>query len=292
MSKKKQHRHHLRFDSVTAGISITMVLILIGIVVFIASMANSIGRTMKENFSVDILLEDSLTTEQIQALQADLQKKPYTHKVVFYSKEEVTRNMAKEYDDVNPQEFVGESPYPATIELSLKAEYTEKDSLKRYMTPLKETAGITDVIYPEDLMTDVNNNIRKISLILLIIAALLSAVSIALVNNTVRLNVARRRHSIQTMKLVGASWGFISRPFLVKALIMGLMAALAADGIIYLGIHRLVLWDKEAASMITLRVMVTTLGTVAVCGVLLTLLSTLFSVNKHISMDREEAALY
>lgn len=292
MPKKKHHRHHLRFDSITAGISITMVLILIGIVAFIASMADSVGRTMKENFSVDILLDDSLTTEQINVMKADLQKKAYTREVVFISKEEATRTMAEAYDDVNPQEFVGESPYPASFEVSLKAEYTEKDSLTRYMPPLKKVTGVTDVIYPEDLMTNVNDNIRKISLILLIIAALLSAVSIALVNNTVRLNVARRRHSIQIMKLVGASWGFIRRPFLLKALVMGLAAAVLADGVIFLFIHRLILWDQDAAAMITPFVMVVTLGTVGVCGVLLTVLSTLFSVNKHISMNREQAALY
>lgn len=292
MPKKKHHRHHLRFDSITAGISITMVLILIGIVAFIASMADSVGRTMKENFSVDILLDDSLTTEQINVMKADLQKKAYTREVVFISKEEATRTMAEAYDDVNPQEFVGESPYPASFEVSLKAEYTEKDSLTRYMPPLKQVTGVTDVIYPEDLMTNVNDNIRKISLILLIIAALLSAVSIALVNNTVRLNVARRRHSIQIMKLVGASWGFIRRPFLLKALVMGLAAALLADGVIFLFIRRLILWDQDAAAMITPYVLAITLGTVGVCGVLLTVLSTLFSVNKHISMNREQAALY
>lgn len=292
MPKKKHHRHHLRFDSITAGISITMVLILIGIVAFIASMADSVGRTMKENFSVDILLDDSLTTEQINVMKADLQKKAYTREVVFISKEEATRTMAEAYDDVNPQEFVGESPYPASFEVSLKAEYTEKDSLTRYMPPLKKVTGVTDVIYPEDLMTNVNDNIRKISLILLIIAALLSAVSIALVNNTVRLNVARRRHSIQIMKLVGASWGFIRRPFLLKALVMGLAAAVLADGVIFLFIRRLILWDQDAAAMITPYVLAITLGTVGVCGVLLTVLSTLFSVNKHISMNREQAALY
>lgn len=292
MPKKKHHRHHLRFDSITAGISITMVLILIGIVAFIASMADSVGRTMKENFSVDILLDDSLTTEQINVMKADLQKKAYTREVVFISKEEATRTMAEAYDDVNPQEFVGESPYPASFEVSLKAEYTEKDSLTRYMPPLKKVTGVTDVIYPEDLMTNVNDNIRKISLVLLIIAALLSAVSIALVNNTVRLNVARRRHSIQIMKLVGASWGFIRRPFLLKALVMGLAAAVLADGVIFLFIRRLILWDQDAAAMITPFVMIVTLGTVGICGVLLTVLSTLFSVNKHISMNREQAALY
>lgn len=292
MRKKKHRQHHVRFDSITAGISITMVLILIGIVVFIASMANSIGRTVKENCSVDILLEDSLTTEQVQVMQQELQKKPFSRAVVYISKEEATRSMAEAYDDVNPQEFVGESPYPASFEVSLKAEYTESDSLARYMPPLKEMTGVTDVIYPEDIMDDINNNIRKISLILLIIAALLSVVSIALVNNTVRLNVARHRHSIQTMKLVGASWGFISRPFLLKALMMGLAAGLLADGMIYLGIRRLIMWDKDAASLITTNVMVLTLGTVAVCGLVLTMLSTLFSVSKHISMNREEAALY
>lgn len=292
MAKKKHHHRPGRFDSMTAGISITMVLVLIGIVVFIVSIADTVGRTMRENFSVDVLLDDSMTTAQVQQMKHDLEARVYTKEVVFISKEEATKSMAEAYDDVNPQEFVGESPYPASFEISLKAEYTERDSLVRYMPPLKKMTGVTDVIYPEDLMTEVNDNIRKISLVLLIIAGLLSIVSIALINNTMRLNVSRRRHSIQTMKLVGATWGFISRPFLVKAFTIGLLASIIADGLIFLGIERLLAWDAEAATIISAEVIIFTLAVVALCGIMLTVISAWFSVRRHLSMSRDEAALY
>lgn len=291
MSKKK-HRHHPgHLDSVTAGISTTMVLILVGIIVFIGTMADSLGRSVKENFTVEVLLEDSLTKAETLKLQKELTAMPYTKHVTYISKEKATQSMAETFD-TDPKEFIGNSPFPASFEIHLHADYADTDSLKRFMPSLKQTLGVTDVIYPEDLMSKVNKNFQQISIVLLIIAGLLAIVSIALINNTMRLNVARRRHSIQTMKLVGASWGFIRHPFIRRALWMGIVAGLLADGVIGSGIYTLMTWDQEVAALITPLVIATTLGTVLVCGVVLTLVCSFFSVNKHLHMSRDEAALY
>lgn len=291
MSKKK-HRHHPgHLDSVTAGISTTMVLILVGIIVFIGTMADSLGRSVKENFTVEVLLEDSLSKADTQKLQKELIAMPYTKHVTYISKEKATKSMAEAFD-TDPKEFIGNSPFPASFELHLNADYADTDSLKRFMPALKETAGITDVIYPEDLMSKVNKNFQQISIVLLIIALLLSIVSIALINNTMRLNVARRRHSIQTMKLVGASWSFIRRPFIRRALRMGILAGLLADGVLGSGIYTLMSWDEEVAALITPFVITTTLGTVFVCGGVLTVVCSFYSVNNHLHMSRDEAALY
>lgn len=292
MSKRKKHKsHHGRLDSMTAFISTTMVLILVGTTVFFTVMADSLSRTVKENFTVEILLEDSISLSQTKAMQSELTAMPYAKHVTYISKDQATKAMAEAYD-TDPTEFTGYSPFPASFEVNLKADYTVKDSLDRYMPSLKKAVGVMDVIYPEDLMSVVNQNIKNVSIILLVIASLLALVSIALINNTVRLNIARRRHTIQTMKLVGANWSFIRRPFIRRALWIGLFAALIADGILFGGITTLMQWDGEIAALITPVIIGITLLSVFVFGVVLTLISAFFSVNKHLGMTADEAALY
>lgn len=289
---KKKHRHHPgRLNSFTACISTAMVLILVGTIVFFGIMAESIGRTVRENFTVEVLLDDSLSQGETKLLQREISEMSYTRQVTYISKADAAKAMAEDLGE-NPNEFIGKNPYPASFEISLKAEYTEPDSLKRYMPSLKQAVGVMDVIYPEEMMTSVSDNIHRISLILLVIAALLGVVSVSLINNTMRLNIAQRRHSIQTMKLVGASWGFIRRPFLWRAFGLGLVASLLADAVLAGGFVALLQWDPENASLVTPAVMIVTLASVAVVGIVLTLVCSFFSVNRHLAMSREEAALY
>lgn len=275
----------------TACISISMVLILIGTVVFFATMADSISRQVKENFMVEVLLEDSLTSLQTYQLQQDIEAMPYTRRVDYTSKDRASRLQAEELD-INPEEFLGYSPIPASFELSLKAEYANPDSLDAYMPNLFKASGVTDVVYPNDLMGKINEYIRTASIILLAIALLLGTVSIALINSTLRLSIAQRRHTIQTMKLVGARWSFIRRPFLVQAVVLGLVAAGIAMCVLGSGIIALRNLDEEVATLISSVVVGATLVSVLVSGVLLTLICAYFSVNKHLTMSRDEAYLY
>lgn len=279
------------FNSFTACISTAMVLVLVGIIIFFSMMASAISRSVREEFTVEVFLDDSLTTASVQQLMDNISALPYTRQVTYVTKEDATRAMAEDFG-INPTEFVGNSPFPATLEVALKAEYTDPDSLKRYMPSLGKASGVTDVIYPENLMEEVSENVRRISLILLGVAVLLGVVSLSLINNTMRLNVARRRHTIQTMKLVGASWGFIRRPFLVQALGMGAVAGLLADLVLGLGFVGLLRWDPNNATLVTPTTIATTLLLVVAVGVGLTLCCAYFSVNKHLAMSRDEAAVY
>ena len=132
----------------------------------------------------------------------------------------------------DPSEFLGMNPFVATLELQLKSDYANPDSLMWIARELARRAEVTDVAYQEDLMDRVNSNIRKVSVVLLIIAVLLTFISYSLISNTVRLGVYSRRFLIHTMKLVGASWGFIRRPFMRDGLIVGLVAAILACGLL------------------------------------------------------------
>lgn len=268
-----------------------MVLVLVGMVVFFATMADNLSRTLRENFTVEVLIDDSTSNAQARELQTYLRRQPYTRTTHYISKEKATRIQA-EAQGIDPEEFLGYSPIPASFEVYLQADYANGDSLGRFMPALRKQPQVTDVVYPEDLMDNVNRNIGKASLVLLAVALLLGFVSLSLINNTMRMSVARRRHSIQTMKLVGARWSFIRRPFMKQAFWIGLWAVLLADGLLYAGIAALLRWDAGIASLITPLVVGVTLGVVAVVGLALTLITAFFSVNKHLYMSREEAHLY
>ena len=288
MRKKKSPRGG-RLDSVTACISTTMVLILVGTVLFFAALADNLSRSLRENFTVEVLLNDSIDQQQAYQLQTLLKSQPYTRQVVYTSKEEATR---QQVDLGMDNDFLGSSPIPASFEVHLKANYADTDSLQRYMPLLNKDARVSDVIYPSDLMKDVNRNIRKVSIILLIVAILLGFVSLALINNTLRMSVAKRRDAIQTMKLVGAKWSLIRRPFLTQAFYIGLISSIVADLTLWGAMLGLRSWDEDVSILVTPTVMVLTLIGVPAVGISLTVICAYFSVNRHIGMRRDDSYLY
>lgn len=288
--KKRKPARHL-MSSLTACISTTMVLVLVGITVFGGLMADKLEQTLKENFTVTLLLDDEVTNAQAYALQTDLRSMPYAKHVRYISKEKATRIQAETMGS-DPTEFIGYSPIPASFEVQLRADYACTDSLGKFAPNLQQVPGVTDVIYPKDLVAKVNRNFRQFSTVLLVIAALLGIVSLSLINNTMRLSIARRRQSIQVMKLIGARWGFIRRPFLVNAMMMGLLAGILAGGVIFGCISGLMSWDEGFAALVSPTVIAVTLGSIVLTGVLLTTVCAFFSVNKHLYMSRDEANLY
>ncbi len=287
MSKKK-HRKAGGFNNLTSCISITMVLLLLGTVVFFVAMADRLSRSVRENFSVQVLLDDSIPASGIARLQRELSTADFTKQLVYISKEQATREQAEALN-ADPTEFLGYSPIPASFEITLKAEYACNDSLEAHALPLKEKAYVLDVIYPQDLIESVNHNIGLISLILLGVAALLSIVSISLINSTISMSVYARRFTIQSMKLVGAKWSFIRRPFMWQAFWIGFIASAIACGLLYSGMTALMRWDAGLQVLITRDVITLTLAAVAAAGILLTLLCAFISVNRNLRMSSAEA---
>lgn len=276
-----------RFDTFTACISTTMVLILLGTVIFFVSVGNNMSRSLRENFSVNVLLDDSISARQTNDLFKDVKRMKCVKRATYISKEEATRDQAEALD-INPEEFLGYSPIPASFELQLKAEYANQDSLARYMPVIKKHPAVTDVIYPEDLIESVNRNIEIVSIVLLSIALLLAIISLSLINNTMRLSFSRHRYSVHTMKLVGAKWSFIRRPFLWRAFGIGFVAAMIACGILFAGMHALVQWDESLSASINLLVIIITLGATFVLGILMTVICAYFSINHLLRLSRHQ----
>lgn len=191
----------------------------------------------------------------------------------------------------DPEEFLGHSPYPASFELLLKADYADNDSLDKYMEVVRRRPYVTDVIYPQDLMEAVNKNVKTASIVLLCIAVLLGLVSFTLISNTMRFSAYANRYTIYTMRLIGARRSFIRRPYLWQAFWIGLVAALLAILVLSGCLHALLSWDDGIRSLITPRVVATTGGTVLVVGILLTVLCAFFSVTRFLRLSGDKIHL-
>ena len=167
-------------------------------------------------------------------------------------------------------------------EIRLKAEYANADSIARIEQRIRQNSDIQEVVYEKNLIDAVNNNIRRISVLLLGLAGILAIISFALINNTIRLTIYSKRFTIYTMKLVGASWGFIRRPFLRRNFWIGVVSACLADGMLWGAAVWLIPYDEQV-----IPIMVLVSVAVLVFGVLMTWLCALFSINKYLRMKAD-----
>lgn len=206
--RKKKCGRHGGLQVVTLCISTSLVLILLGMVVFSVLTAHNLSSYVKENLTVTVMLSEDMTQPEAHKLCVKLNSRPYIAHTTYISPEQALKEHVKAMGS-DPTEFLGGNPFVGSIEMQMNADYANSDSLKWITKELKSNAKVTDITYQKDLMDQVNDNLKKTSVVLLVLAALLTFVSFSLVNNTVRLSVYARRFSIHTMKLVGASWGFI-----------------------------------------------------------------------------------
>ena len=277
-----------RLQSVTLCISTAMVLILLGLIVFSTLTGRNLSTYVKENLEVTMLMEQDMSDAEAHIVYKSLLYKPYIRSVQFISKQqalaEATRTMG-----TNPAEFTdGVNPFPSSIVLTLTSDYANNDSLKWISAELKKYPKVSEINYQKDLIDAVNQNLAKLGIGLLVLAVLLTFISFSLINNTVRLGIYARRFSIHTMKLVGASWGFIRRPFIKRAVTMGMLAALIACAVLAAGIYALYCYQPEILTIVTWREMTITGGAVFLLGIVITAVCADISVNRFLRMKASE----
>ena len=287
---KKKRRNGGRFSTITSCISTSMVLILLGSVVFFVTMADNLSRKVREELPVAVLLEDNIPAKELETLEKELKAKPYVQSLSYISKEQGAKETL-EGMGVEQNDFLEANPILAEIELLLKADYTNKDSIAVIAPLLKDRKYVAEVIYPIEEIDRINHVIPIVGTVFLGIAVLLGFVSFALINNTIRMNVYARRFSIHTMKLIGAKWSFIRRPFMMQAFWIGFASALIATGVIGGGIYSMMHLDGYLAQLVTPEVLTYTVGSIFVCGLFLTQLCAYFSVNRFLHLSANDIFL-
>ncbi len=283
VKRKKKKKNHSGLQAATLCISTAMVLVLLGMVVFSVLTARNLSQYVKENFVITLTLDDDMTKPETQLLTKSLKKKAYVSHLDFISKEQALKEHTKAMGS-DPTEFIGDNPFMASVEFYLVGDYANSDSLRWIQKELKKYPKITEVTYQRDLMDSVNANLRRINIILLILACLLTCVSFSLINNTVRLGIYARRFNIHTMKLVGASWGFIRRPFIKQSLWIGILAAVLADLVLAGAVFALYRFQPNLLTVVTWEVMTITAVSVVLFGLFITWICTYISVNKFLKM--------
>lgn len=281
--KRKNTRSRYGLQAVTLCISTTLVLVLLGMVVFSVLTAQNLSAYVKENLTVTVMLSDDVSVNQAHRLCRDLYHRPYSHNIDYISKEQAKKEQSAAMG-ADPSEFLGFNPFVATLEIQMKAAYVNSDSLKWIIPELRKHQEVIDVAYQEDLMDRVNDNLKKINMVLLVLAVLLTCVSFSLISSMVKLDVYSRRFVIHTMKLVGASWGFIRKPFLRNAVWIGVVAAIFACAILSglgYGLYR---YEPSVLLVITWQDVAVVGASVFLFGLVITILCAYFSVNRFLKM--------
>ena len=281
----EKRRHGLQM--VTLCISTTMVLTLLGLVMLSVLTAHNLQKNLRENVEISVILGDTIAKEDGVALGNIIQKRPYAHQVVFISSEEALK-MATEEMGIDPTEFTGSNPFSSELTVTMEAEYANTDSLAVIVKKLMKDKRVVDVAYTKDEIDGMNRILEPISIALLGVSALLIFICYTLMSNSIQLSIYSRRFLIHTMKLVGASWGFIRRPFLKKAVVVGLISALLTCVLLGGVIYMLMPYMPHVEEIMTWRELAVTAAAVFVFGFAITVFCTLLSVNKFLRMTAGE----
>ena len=244
---------------------------------------------MRENIGSTVLVSDDMKEPEALNFQKTLNEKTYVKESVYISKEQALKEQT-EAMGTDPAEFLGYNPFTASIEIKLNAQYANSDSIAWIEKEILTNKKVMEVSYPQNLIDSVNRNIQKVSFFLLGLAALLSLISFALINNTIRLAIYSKRFLIHTMKLVGASWGFIRRPFLVRNVWIGVLAGVMADAVLLGMAYMLVKYEPQLIEIITPNTLLIVMASVFIFGLAITFLCAYISINKYLRM--KASALY
>ena len=285
--RRNMNKRRHRLQMVTLCISTTMVLVLLGLVVLLGLTAHNLQKNLRENVEISVILNDTVSVESGKALGDIIKSKAYAREVMYISSADALET-AKTEMGIDPTEFAGFNPFSPELTVKLEAAYANTDSLKQIVKALRQNKRVVDVAYTKDEIEGMNRILDTTNIALLVLSALLIFICYTLISNSVQLSIYSRRFVIHTMKLVGASWGFIRRPFLKQAIIIGLISAILTCIILGGIIYALLPYMPRIETIMTWRELAITAGCVFVFGFVIMVLCTLLSVNKFLRMTAGE----
>jgi cell division transport system permease protein len=289
MGKKDciQTKRQLRNSYFTTVISIALVLFLLGAVGYLMMNAQRLSNYVKENIGFNIVLKDNVREAEVRRLQKYLDASSYVKETEYIDKERAAKELQLQLGE-DFVDFLGYNPLLSSIEVKLFAEYANPDSIKHVEAIFSSFPQVKEVFYQKNLVEKVNENVNRISLVLLSFNTLLLLIAIALINNTIRLSIYAKRFLINTMQLVGATKSFIRQPFISTSIFHGFTGGVLANGMLAGAIY---LGQKELGGFIgfdNIEMIGVLFILVIVIGIILSLTSTFFAVNKYLRLKTDQ----
>ncbi len=281
----------LRSSYLSTVVSITLVLFVLGLLGLIILHAHKLSEYVRESIAVSVFLEEGASMAQINGFQSVLREMPAVHETRYISSEEAAQDLMKELGE-DFIEFLGYNPLSASVVIHLKAAYTHPDSLRQFEQQLLQNTIVGEVDYQQSLVHLVHENVRRVGAGLLIFSLLLLIIAFALINNTIRLSVFSRRFLIKSMQLVGATQGFIRKPFIIKGVVQGIVGALVAIVLLGASLYFLQQQIPELSSFYNHGMLLVLFATVLLLGVIISWVSTFFAVRKYLKIKTDFLYLY
>ena len=285
VKQKKKRKIDLLF--ITACISTSLVLLLIGIVALLLLTAGDLSRHLKQEMTVEVILKESITDTQLSALRRSIEAAPYCAVCSYISKDDALKDMTKAMG-TDPSQFLEYNPFYASLNIRVEADYACNDSLKLIEKKIAAQEGVREVTWQKDLLDIINSNIRKVAGLLLVLAMILSLVSFTLINNTIKLTIYAQRFVLYSMKLVGAKWSFIRKPFISRNLWIGFTSAVLTCIIIWYGLKIGLRYEPWLVMLTEPRIIIPVFAVVMLIGLLITGVCALHSVNRFLRMKSGE----
>lgn len=280
-------RRRLANAYMSSVISISLVLVLVGVACMLVLNARSVADYFKENMEVSVIMKSEVSDQQALEFKEELDKMYFVKSTSLVSKEQGEREMMEMLGEDFLDVFEA-SPVPVSIDMTLDAGYVSSDSLEVVKAGLLDLDIVDEVSYQQTLVDTLNANFQRISVVLAVFICLLLFISYVLINNTVRLSVFARRFTIHTMKLVGATRRFIRAPFLMQAALQGLFSAVIADAAIVGLLFLLKNKFGQLFEIFSREILLMVMGIVLLAGLLICVISTYFVVNKLVSLKKDE----
>lgn len=286
-NENRTTRRRVRTSYFTSVISISLVLFMLGLVGMLVLNTRKISDYVKENIVFSVILKDGVKDIEIIRLQKTLDAKAYVKSTNYITKEDAAAKLQKELGE-DFIDFLGYNPLLASIDVNLHARYANPDSIAVIRKDFEGYEAVKEVFYQESLVHLINKNVRKISLLILGFSTLLFLIATALINNTIRLAIYARRFTIHTMQLVGATRGFIRRPFLYRSLWHGIFGGLLANIVLALVMYYINSQLREVLIFVDYQLLGIVFGGVIFTGICINWISTFFAVNRYLNIETDK----
>ena len=276
-----------KVQTISVYISTTLVLLLLGIMGILFIGAKSLSKSVQENMLVTVIISNNLNESEILNLKKSIESDKRVLRSKYISKEQALEEETIALK-TNPVEVLGYNPYEASIELTIKPEYSNTQELEQFEQVLIKKTGIKEIIYQKDLIDTINENIQRAGIMLLALLAMLTLISWSLIGNLVRLSIYSKRFLLHTMKLVGATWGFICRPFILKNMWIGFFSGIVANILLATGLYFVEQNEPEIISLLPLMELAMVAAGVILFGMTICMLCAFLSVLRFLRMRKND----